>query len=243
MKAQRAPRSPIRRPIRTILVLLLLSVAAVGIYVADYWNLLPKRHYTAEHFDIETVRSPVDFNGNGVDDYTDILLGARKDAQKHPRYDGAYQPGGYPPDNIGVCTDVVWRAFKEAGYSLKDMVDQDIAENVHLYPRASTPEPNIDFRRVPNLKIFFERYAVSLTLDTSQIAEWQPGDIVTFGTKHIGIISDRRNADGVPYLIHNTGQPIREEDALTRGSTPVSGHFRFDASRINRSCLVVFTGP
>lgn len=41
-----------------------------------------------------------------------------------------------------------------------------------------------------------------------------PGDIVIFGTTHIGIVSDKRNKDGVPYLIHNAGQPLREEDAL-----------------------------
>lgn len=36
---------------------------------------------------------------------------------------GLIAEGGYPPDNIGVCIDVVWRAFANAGYSLKDMVD------------------------------------------------------------------------------------------------------------------------
>ena len=33
--------------------------------------------------------SPVDFNGNGVDDYADLVLGARQDANTHPRSDGA----------------------------------------------------------------------------------------------------------------------------------------------------------
>ena len=84
----------------------------------DWWNLLPKQYYTAEDFGIQTVTSPVDYNGNGVDDYTDILLGARKDAKQKPRYDGAYVDGGYPPEDTGVCTDLIWRAFREAGYSL-----------------------------------------------------------------------------------------------------------------------------
>lgn len=36
-------------------------------------------------------------------------------------------------------------------------IDADIAENTGLYPRAQgTPDPNIDFRRVPNLRVFFE---------------------------------------------------------------------------------------
>ena len=37
-----------------------------------------------------------------------------------------YYSGGYPPDSEGVCTDVIWRALKNAGYSLKDMVDADM---------------------------------------------------------------------------------------------------------------------
>lgn len=232
-----------RNRFRLILQVLLLLAVGYGLYAANCWNLLPRRYYSASHFGIATVHSPVDFNGNGIDDYTDILLGAREDAKNKPRYDGAYQQGGYPPDNIGVCTDVIWRAFKRAGYSLKDMVDTDIARHGDLYPRAATPEPNIDFRRVPNLMVFFGRHAVSLTTDLAKVAEWQPGDIVIFGSNHIAIISDRRNADGIPYIIHNSGQPRREEDALARSQTPISGHFRFDASRLSALTLVSYVGP
>ena len=78
--------------------------------VADHYNLIPKKYFTANDFDIQTIYSDTDFNQNGIDDYTDFLLGARADAQNHPDYDGSYFEGGYPPDDIGVCTDVVWRA-------------------------------------------------------------------------------------------------------------------------------------
>ena len=103
------------------------------IYVLDLFNVLPGRAYSAEDFDIEQIQSTIDYNDNGVDDYTDIMLGARKDAENHPKYDGTYYAGGYPPENIGVCTDVVWRAFKNAGYSLKDMVDKDIVVDIQGY--------------------------------------------------------------------------------------------------------------
>ena len=195
------------------------------------------RTYTAEDFGIATILSSVDYNGNGTDDYTDILQGARKDAQNRPTYDGSYYAGGYPPDDIGVCTDVVWRAFKNAGYSLRDMVDKDIRTRPEAYPKIETPDNNIDFRRVRNLRIFFDTYAIALTLDIDEIAQWQPGDIVIFGKdKHIGIISDKRNKDGQPYVIHNGGQPTREEDYLSRST--VTGHYRFDASKINEDVLV-----
>ncbi|MCI1966062.1 MAG: DUF1287 domain-containing protein [Oscillospiraceae bacterium] len=197
-----------------------------------------KPYQSAENFGIQTVHSSVDFNGNGTDDYTDFLLGARKDAQNKPKYDSAYCLGGYPSNDRGVCTDVVWRAFQSAGYCLKDMVDQDIGAHTKDYPAvAGKPDPNIDFRRVSNLKVYFERHAVPLSTDPKQIAEWQPGDIVTFGSHHIGILSDRRNGAGIPWLIHNAGQPEREEDVLAFCGE-ISGHFRFDASRLSQDELI-----
>lgn len=91
---------------------LLAALALVLILLGlDYWNLLPHRTYTAEHFGIETLQSPLDADGDGIDDYTDDA-GARRDAENHPTYDPGYFAGGYPPEDRGVCTDVVWRAFK-----------------------------------------------------------------------------------------------------------------------------------
>ena len=222
-----------------ILLILLILIISMGVYFAWYFNLFPQRAYTADDFNIETVKSSIDFNNNGIDDYTDIMLGARMDAENHPTYDSAYIDGGYPADNKGVCTDVVWRAFKNAGYSLKDMVDKDILSRVDEYPNVDSPDPNIDFRRVKNLKVFFDKYAVSLTIDKSDIAEWQPGDIVIFGkTNHIGIVSDKRNKNGQPYIIHNAGQPMREEDCLNKRT--VVYHYRFDAKKLNLDDLIAW---
>ena len=132
------------------------------------------------------------------------------------------------PGRRGVCTDVIWQAFKGAGYSLKDMVDKDIEENTEFYPGVNNnPDKNIDFRRVRNLLVFFERNAVSLTLDISEIAEWQPGDIVVL-EGHIAIVSDKRNKLGIPYILHNGGQPVMEENALSRYE--IVGHYRWDTS-------------
>lgn len=220
--------------------IIIFIVSGIAYAMLTHFRLIPKISYTAEDFGITTVKSRIDFNHNGIDDYTDILLGARKDAQNKPKYDGKYWAGGYPPDDIGVCTDVVWRAFKNAGYSLKDMVDHDIKEHIEDYPRVGGKrDSNIDFRRVPNLRVFFTKYGISLTLDPKEIDQWQPGDIVTYANTHIAIVSDKRNKDGIPFIIHNSGQPLREEDALVL-STEISGHFRFDASKVDKSVLVPF---
>lgn len=208
-----------------VIVFITLTILITGLLIYQK----NKNVYYANDFDIETVISKTDYDNDGIDDYTDILQGAKIEAENKPTYKSAYYSGGYPPDNEGVCTDVIWRALKNAGYLLKDMVDEDIKNNVDKYPRVDgKPDSNIDFRRVPNLKVYFERNQINLTTDLSKIEEWQPGDIVVFGSSHIGIISDKRNKKGIPYLLHNGGQPLREEDILKvyNKYKPITGHYR-----------------
>ena len=225
--------------ILSIFIVFAIVFVSAGLIFADRYNVIPKKWYTAEDFGITEIKSSVDFNSNGIDDYSDIVLGARKDAENHPKYDSRYFNGGFPPDNIGVCTDVVWRAFKNAGYNLREMVDLDIQLRPEAYPAVESRDKNIDFRRVRNLLVFFRKYAIELTVDVEQVEEWQAGDIVIFkGEEHIGIVSDRRSVDGQPFIIHNGGQPNREEDYLDRGNP--TAHFRFDASQVDESILVAW---
>ncbi|MFA5881611.1 MAG: DUF1287 domain-containing protein, partial [Eubacteriales bacterium] len=124
---------------------------------------------------------------------------------------------------------------KEAGYNLKEMIDTDIKNNIKAYPRVDgRPEPNIDFRRVPNLDTFFMRHAAVLTAEIvannpENLKQWQGGDIVVFGAPlwHIGIVSDQRTPDGVPLLIHNGGPYAAENDMLLSWPSPIVHHFRF----------------
>lgn len=222
---------------KIILLISALLLIILVFYFKFYIYPKYKKVYYAEDFDIVVEKSKNDTNNNGIDDYTDILNGAKKDAKNHPKYHSAYYDGGYPPDNEGVCTDTIWRAFKEAGLDLKSMIDEDITKNIYLYPEVinvqKVQDKNIDFRRVKNLKVFFDRFAIKLSVDPYKIEEWMPGDIVIFSTNHIGIISDKRNKKGVPYIIHNAGQPLREEDALERWNkkSPITGHYRFDYTK------------
>lgn len=39
---------------------------------------------------VNNIASSMDFNDNGLDDYSDFVLGARKDANNHPSYNGDY---------------------------------------------------------------------------------------------------------------------------------------------------------
>ena len=180
------------------------------------------------------IRSKRDANKNGVSDTDDIILGAREEARRMPVYKSAYYRGGYPPETEGVCTDVIWRAFKHAGYDLKSMVDADIRGRRPAYLQAVKPDPHIDFRGVPNLRSFFSRHGLTLPThivpgDPENLAGWQPGDIVTFtNPDHIAILSDKRNSNGVPLLLHNDGPVASESDSFmfwySRG---ITGHYRF----------------
>lgn len=176
-----------------------------------------------------------DRDGDGLDDRSDIVAGARAEVARQPRYRSAYYSGGYPPAEEGVCTDVIWRAYRDAGYDLKTMVDEDIRRHPDQYPRVDgSPDPNIDFRRVANLQVFLENEATVLTTelipgDLANLTEWQGGDIVTFGLpyEHIAVVSDQRRPDGVPYIIHNSGPTPRESDDLLDWPSPITGHYRF----------------
>jgi len=187
---------------------------------------------------IQRIVSSSDMDQDGLNDTDDILEGARKDAENKPRYRDGYYSGGYPPDDEGVCTDVIWRAFKNAGYLLKDMVDADIQNHPELYPRVDgNPDPNIDFRRIKNLRSFFDRHATSLTIeiisgDKENLEQWQAGDIVVFDDphEHIAVLSDRRNQDGIPLIIHNAAPFTQENDMLMYwrdNLSPIVGHYRF----------------
>jgi uncharacterized protein len=202
----------------------------------DLLDLLPDRSYKAEHFGIKETVSTFDYNKDGLSDTQNLVLGGREGAYSLLEYVDKYYWNSYPPEGEGVCTDVIWMAYKEAGYTLRRMVNKDIAENTAAYWRITTPDTAIDFRRVNNLYIYLRRKAIELTPDLSQVEQWQPGDIVVFWGSHIGIVSDKRDRFGVPFMIHHGGGLNREESAMHR--QPILGHFRFDASRLNPEDLI-----
>ena len=159
-----------------------------------------------------------------------IMLAARAYiSNENLTYDDSYFAGGYPPDDIGVCTDVVWKAFFGIDVDLKSLVDQDIAEHFEAYEDIITiADPNIDFRLVPQLERFFERNAQVLSNDVHNPLIWQAGDIVTFESSHVAIVSSFRNLWGRPYIIQHGKDPAAEEDRIfASDGMEVSGHFRW----------------
>ena len=170
-----------------------------------------------------------------------IVHGARKEVLRGVVYDASYQaldyPGGDVPKDRGSCTEVVIRALREAGYDLQELMHQDMRRRFSAYPKRyglRRPDRNIDHRRCANQIVFFRRYGRGLPRGTAGDAArtWQPGDIVYVrlpgGLLHTGICTNRRNARGLPFVIHNMSRAV-EEDVLER--CEIVGHFRFPVRR------------
>ena len=209
------------------IILILLIFIIIVVFILYGFNYIPHKKYTNEYFNIEAYKSKIDKDKDGIDDQTDILNNTREYIKTKPKYKSKYYETGYPNDEYGVCTDVVANALKNAGYDLMELVNEDIKNNKEKY-NIDTIDKNIDFRRVRNLKIFFKNNAINLTKDINKIEEWQGGDIIIF-KNHIGIVSDKRNKKGIPFIIHNQSpyQRYYEEDIL-ESRKDIVGHYRMN---------------
>lgn len=218
-----ARKRQLRRRILAFAALFLVIIAGI-LYKL---NVIPRKYYYNSDFGIATYKSQVDKDGDGIDDQSDILFGVRDYIDDKPKYKSVYYAGGYPADEYGVCTDVVAQGFLHAGYDLMQLVNEDILSHPQDYD-IEKPDINIDFRRVRNLFVYFKHTAISLTTDVSKYEEWQGGDVVVF-KNHIGIVSDRRNHKGIPFVIHH-GSPnqIGYEQDILEGRDDIIGHFRIN---------------
>lgn len=165
-----------------------------------------------------------------------LIQAAMAQASSPVTYDGSYRripyPGGDVPASIGVCTDVIIRAYRAVGVDLQVRVHEDMRAAFGLYPKLwglSRTDTNIDHRRVPNLQTYFRRRGAQLSI--SRVAgDYLPGDLVTWilpgNLPHIGLVTDQRSPDKERLLIvHNIGRGPQIEDVLFR--YPISGHYRY----------------
>ena len=151
-------------------------------------------------------------------------------------YDGRYfsiaYPNGDVPKAIGVCTDVVVRAYRKLGIDLQKEVHEDMKANFSEYPKLwglKSTDKNIDHRRVPNLMTFFKRKVAEKSISV-KASDYLPGDIVCWnlsgGLTHIGIVVDKKSTDGKRNLIvHNIGAGQVLADCLF--DFKIIGHYRY----------------
>lgn len=185
-----------------------------------------------------------DRDGDGIPDPLDVLLGAKKTVLNADAYTGGYVRLSYPmgdvPRTLGVCTDVIVRAVRNAGLDLQRELHEDIRRAPRAYPMVKgRGDPNIDHRRVKTLLPYFVRHWQRRSIALDDAADpLRPGDVVlmdTFpsrtGPDHIGIVSDLLGPSGKPLIINNwtDGTVTAEMDLLP--FVPITHRFRIPPPR------------
>lgn len=170
--------------------------------------------------------------------YAERLVGAAiEQTRSKVTYDSSYRkiayPGGDVPESVGVCADVVIRAYRRLGVDLQARVHEDMDRAFGSYPqlwKLSGSDTNIDHRRVPNLQTFFRRAGAELPI-THNPEDYRSGDLVTWMVArhlpHIGIVTGEKSPSGAPFVVHNIGRGPQIEDMLFM--YPITGHYRYSA--------------
>lgn len=149
-------------------------------------------------------------------------------------YDGSYKKINYPmgdvPENIGVCTDVVIRAYRKLGIDLQELIIVDMIANPEYYNEKANRM--ISHRRVPNMQSFFDRHA-DKKIKGMNNKYYSPGDLVTWRigiNNHIGIVVDSIGPSGNYMVVHNIGAGQNMDDCLFNWN--VNGHWRYNGPDI-----------
>ena len=135
-----------------IIILILIIVIAVIISINEFSFKKEYEPPTAlkdelprfRLIDMDNIGITGDEDNDGINDQKDILSGARKQLEKPARNifleenEPNYYQGGDPPENLAISTDIIARAFREAGFDLRELVYEDIKENFDQYPLKKT---------------------------------------------------------------------------------------------------------
>ena len=190
-----------------ILVFIIIFFCIMVLFLLNHFVIV-KEYYKASDFKIKTIYSNIDFNKNGIDDYSDFLLGAKKVINKNEVYE-----------------NFIVKVFKYAGYDLDKMVERYYEDY------------NLDIGkkdRISMYKSFINSNALKVDVDFDKIELFQPGDFV-FLQDGIGVLIDKRNKDGISFIVMINDGKVVEEDCLE--DLKISGHYRFDSSLIEDDLL------
>jgi uncharacterized protein YijF (DUF1287 family) len=185
------------------------------------------------------VAPPGDADRDGIPDPLDILIGGKKVAVDAAPYGGGYiiidYPNGDIPRDKGVCTDVIIRAARNAGFDLQSALQRDIRAARRAYPMVKRPNSSIDHRRVKTILPYFvrnwDRRKVELDAADDPL---RPGDVVFFdtfpskpGPDHIGIVSDTPGPSGLPLVINSWTDGFKTSEMDLLSFVPVTHRFRY----------------
>jgi uncharacterized protein YijF (DUF1287 family) len=221
-----------------------ILVIAVGIPLLFTKQILQTVRAEQEGTSLQSVDLAIERLKTAGDSGSLLAAAALSQVRYPASYDDSYYkidfPNGDIPADKGKAEDVIIRAYRALGIDLQQLVHDDMAKSFREYEqlfKASGPDTNIDHRRAPNLKRFFERNGETLSASRNP-ADYQYGDIVILTRPsgrsetssrlemHIAIIvpgpGDRT---GSPWIVHNLDSGVKWEDTLL--SYQIIGHYRY----------------
>ncbi len=167
-------------------------------------------------------------------------------AARGVRLSTRYHPMSYPwgdlPAHLGASPDLVIRCLRDLGLDLQQLIHVDRVNHPRRYPlhlwANKRPDRAIDHRRIANLDAFIKHFAESrpIMADTAEKrAGYLPGDLVFWTPAGggdqaglVGIVSDRRDAEAVPFVTTLHPEDRRMTDHHRLVDWPVTGHYRVD---------------
>lgn len=158
----------------------------------------------------------------------------RQEVEYDPGYFVIAYPNGDIPENKGICTDVLIRAYRKVGIDLQKEIHEDMVSNIKRYTKvfrkAPKPDTNMDHRKVENMMTFFEYHAIKGPI-TSNPRDFVPGDIVCWdlgkGIRHIGLVSNVKQPKTDRYMVvNNIGKGQTLSDILF--AFKMVGHYQYE---------------
>lgn len=178
-----------------------------------------------------------------IPDTLDLHIGLLKSMRNHARYDASFHgvkyPNGDVDRSVGVCTDVVVRAYRNAGINLQEMVIKDMqrAPKAYSLEAGKSPNKHYEHRRVRRLYPYFKRHFKKLSTDfdssTKGDQAWLPGDILFMSfepwakkPRHVGLASSHIQLSGFPLLAHNAARFFYASEHDILFAQPIFARFR-----------------
>lgn len=163
-----------------------------------------------------------------------IIRHAIEQTTKKVTYDPSYRsipyPNGDVPENTGVCTDVIIRAYRAVGIDLQKLIHEDMKIAKSEYDKRRKSEQldrNIDHRRTPNMQTFFTRKGAALPI-SEKGKDYAPGDVVFWDVAagHVGLVVNVKVLGTDRYfIVHNICCGPKMEDFLF--GAKIVGHYRW----------------
>ena len=193
-------------------------------------------------------------------DRVTVLACAESAAARGVRFAANAEPIPFPwgdvPDHLGNSADLLVRCLRKVRVDLQQLVHHDRVTEPKRYPTEhftqKKPDKAMDHRRIAYLFAFARAFLPSAPIETEKpedASHFLPGDIVFWSEGGrdgfpglAGIVTDRRNELGVPFVVTILQKEDRATDDHLVDAWPITGHFSLDVTYLFEHFLETYPG-